>query len=71
MFTLILVHAVPGYFNHAGECRTLPFPADASAAYALRAARSHRNTTHKGVPLYRAIGIRVGNRRTSPVLWIR
>lgn len=71
MFTLILVHAIPGFFNRAGEYRALPILWDATAAEALRIARSHINTTHNGVPLYRSIGIQVGNRRNSPVLWVK
>ena len=70
MFTLILVHAGPGYFNRAGEYRALPMGTE-SAPRALRIARSHLSTTHHGQPLYQAIGIRVGNRRNSPVLWVR
>ena len=71
MFTLILVHAIPGYFNRAGEYRATPMYWDATAADALRIARSHLNTAHRGRPLYQAVGIRVGNRRNSPVLWVR
>lgn len=70
MFTLILVHAVSGYFNRAGEYRALPMSTE-SAPRALRVARSYLNTTHNGRPLYQSIGIRVGNRRNSPVLWVR
>lgn len=66
MFTLITITAVPGYFSHAGETRESRFYAEATAAEVLRVARecaSHR--------LYKAVGIRVGHRHNSPVMWVK
>lgn len=71
MFTIITVAAVTGYFNRAGEYHARPLFADATAPDALRAARECLTTMHHGQPLYKAVGIRVGNRRNSPVLWVK
>ena len=66
MFTLITVTAVPGYFTRAGEYREGRFYEEATAADALRVAREYASCR-----LYKAVGIRVGNRRKSPVLWVK
>ena len=66
MFTLITITAVPGYFTRAGECREGRFYEEATAADALRVARECASCR-----LYKAVGIRVGNRRKSPVLWVK
>ena len=70
-FSLITVSAVTGYFTYAGECRERACRFGVSAAEILRVAREYCETMHHGQPLYKAVGIRVGSRRTSPVLWVR
>ena len=66
MFTLITVTAVPGFFSRAGEAREVRFHAGKAAAdvlrYALVLARK---------PLYKAVGIRVGDRHNSRVMWVK
>lgn len=71
MFTLILVYAIPGFFNYAGEVSISPFSPNCTAAEALRIARLYLNSTHDGQPLYKSIGIKVGDSRKSPVLWVK
>lgn len=66
MFTLITITTIPGYFTRAGECREGRFYEEATAADALRVARECASCR-----LYKAVGIRVGNRRKSPVLWVK
>jgi hypothetical protein len=66
MFTLITVTAVPGFFSHAGETREGRFYKEATAAEVLRVARERADSR-----LYKAVGIRVGHRRKSPVMWIK
>lgn len=66
MFTLITITAVPGYFTSAGEARESRFYEEATAADALRIAREYASCY-----LYKSVGIRVGNRRKSLVLWVK
>lgn len=66
MFTLITVTAVPGFFSRAGETRAVRFDADTAAADVLRYARELARK-----PLYKAVGIRVGGRIKSPVMWVK
>lgn len=66
MFTLITVTAVSGFFSRAGETREVRFYEEATAAEVLRVARDRASNR-----LYKAVGIRVGNRRKSPVMWIK
>ncbi len=66
MFTLITVTAVSGFFSRAGEAREVRFYEEATAVEVLRVARDRASNR-----LYKAVGIRVGNRRKSPVMWIK
>lgn len=66
MFTLITITAVPSFFSRAGEVREVRFYEEATAAEVLRVARERANNC-----LYKAVGIRVGHRRKSSVLWIK
>jgi len=66
MFTLITVTAVSGFFSRAGEAREVRFHADMAAADILRYARELARK-----PLYKAVGIRVGDRRDSRVMWVK
>lgn len=66
MFTLITIAAVPGFFSRAGEAREVRFYEEATAVEVLRVARERANNR-----LYKAVGIRVGHRRKSPVMWIK
>ena len=66
MFTLITITAVPGYFSRAGELRESRIYEEATAAQALQVARDRATCR-----LYKAVGIRVGHRRNSPVLWVK
>ena len=66
MFTLILLSAQSSFFRAAGTVSTSRIYDEATAADALRIAREYAAS-----PLNRAVGIRVGNRRKSPVLWVK
>ena len=66
MFTLITITAVPGLFSRAGETRESCFYEEATAADALRVARERASNR-----LYKAVGIRVGHRHNSPVMWVK
>ena len=66
MFTLITITAVPGFFSRAGEMRESCFYEEATAAEVLRVARERASNR-----LYKAVGIRVGHRRKSPVMWVK
>ena len=66
MFTLILLSAVPSFFFRAGTVHESSIYSEATAADALRIARSYANSEH-----YHAVGIRVGNRAKSTVLWVK
>ena len=66
MFTLITVTAVPGFFGLAGEYRESRIYEEATAADALRIARKFAKD-----PFFRIVGIRVGYRRKSPILWVK
>lgn len=66
MFTLITVTAVSSFFSRAGEAREVRFHADMTAADVLRYARELARK-----PLYKAVGIRVGDRRNSRVMWVK
>lgn len=66
MFTLILVTAEPGFFFRAGSLHESPIYVEAAAADALRIARSYANDRY-----YHAVGIRVGKRAESRVLWVK
>lgn len=64
MFTLITVTADAWFFFRAGEVREVC--SDAPADEVLRIARDRAKN-----PAYKAVGIRVGNRHNSPVLWVK
>lgn len=66
MFSLITIAAIPGFFSRAGEMREGRFYDEATAAEVLLIARARANSR-----FYKAVGIRVGRRRNSPVLWIK
>lgn len=66
MFTLISIAAAPSFFAAAGAVQTSRIYSEATAADALRIARERAAN-----PQYHAVGIRVGNRRKSPVLWVK
>ena len=66
MFTLITITAASGFFSRAGEMREVRFYEEATAAEVLRVARDRASNR-----LYKAVGVRVGNRRKSPVIWIK
>lgn len=66
MFTLITITAVSGFFSRAGETREVRFYDEATAADALRIAREYASNR-----LYKAVGIRVGSWRNSPVMWVK
>ena len=72
MFTIITVAAVPSFFARAGECFSSRVYEEATAADVLRIARNLRNVCDRnGSRRYATVGIRVGDRRKSPVLWVR
>lgn len=66
MFTLIRVYAAAGFFNRAGDCRSLEMYNGATAADALRVAREYIASGR-----YHAVGIKVGNRHNSKVMWLK
>ena len=66
MFTLITVTATSGFFSLAGEYRESHIYTEATAADALRIARKFAKD-----PFFRVVGIRVGYRRKSPILWVK
>jgi len=66
MFTIILLTAKNGYFYRAGERIAIPVYPEATAADVLRIARTDAANRQ-----YHAVGIRVGNRTNSPVMWLK
>ena len=66
MFTIILLTAKTGYFHRAGERIAIPVYPEATAAHVLRIAREAAKNGS-----YHAVGVRVGNRAKSPVLWVK
>ena len=66
MFYIITVTAVPGFFRPAGDCRASRVYGETTAADALRIARDTAAN-----PRYRVVGIRVGNRPRSRILWVK
>lgn len=66
MFTLITVTATPGLFSRAGEYSASRIYEGATAAEALSIARYYASRWQ-----YKTVGIRVGNRAKSPVLWVK
>lgn len=66
MFSLITIAAIPGFFSRAGEMRESRIYEEATAADVLHIARVRANSR-----FYKAVGIRVGHRRNSPVMWIK
>lgn len=66
MFTIILLTATTGYFYRAGERIAIPVYPEATAADVLRIARQDAANRR-----YHAVGIRVGNRANSPVMWVK
>lgn len=66
MFTIILLTATNGYFHRAGDRIAIPVYPEATAADVLRIARQNAENRQ-----YHAVGIRVGNRAKSSVLWVK
>ena len=66
MFTIILLTAKTGYFHRAGDRIAIPVYPEATAADVLRIARRHAAS-----PQYHAVGVRVGDRTKSPVMWVK
>ena len=66
MFAIITVASASSFFRRAGSSQAHNVYEGATAADALRIAREQAKN-----PLYHAVGVRVGDRPKSPVLWVK
>lgn len=66
MFTIITVTSAPSFFRRAGSFQASSIYEGATAVDALRIARERAKN-----PLYHVVGIRVGDRPKSRVLWVK